>query len=199
MRKQLDGFIEENRRAFDDELPGDAVWDQIEKRIEHARPRRLLPMWRQIAAIFIGLLLLAAGGWWLMNGRSKKEPEITQAPAGQQGLPTEQDLAGFGPEYAAYARKVSAMIGERRQLLKQETARQPELYEQFAQDLASLDSAYRILKQQSLQTVNREVILRAMMQNLQLQAELLNKQLEILNDYPVKKMNSHDKENSRSL
>jgi hypothetical protein len=38
-----------------------------------------------------------------------------------------------------------------------------------------------MLKRQAAQTPNKDVIIKAMMQNLQLQAELLNRQLMIFN------------------
>lgn len=185
MHRKLDDFIEENRRAFDDEVPAGRVWEEIETNIKKAQHRGRLYSWRWMVAASIALIIAASGGWWLwQRSAAGKTREIAKQPP---ALQPDHDMALLSPEYAAYARKVSAMIGERREQLKAETVKQPELYEQFAQDLAALDSAYRVLRNQALQTPNREVILRAMMQNLQLQAELLNKQLEILTEFPIKK------------
>lgn len=185
MHRKLDDFIEDNRRAFDDEMPAGRVWEEIESNIKKAQHRSWFYRRRWMVAASIALIIAASGGWWLWQKSTsdKTEKMATQPPA----IQPDHDMAALAPEFAAYARKVSAMIGERREQLKAETVKQPELYEQFAQDLSALDSAYRVLRNQALQTPNREVILRAMMQNLQLQAELLSKQLQVLNEFPIKK------------
>jgi hypothetical protein len=67
------------------------------------------------------------------------------------------------------------------------------LYSQFSEDLAALDSSYRVLKTQAVQTPNREVVIRAMLQNLQLQAELLGKQLRILKEFKNTKTGKNEK------
>ena len=77
----------------------------------------------------------------------------------------------------------------------------PGLASQFEGDMAALDSAYQILHRQAMQTPGSEVIIRAMIQNLQLQAELLSRQLSIINQYSNNQKNSHENEknSSRSL
>jgi hypothetical protein len=79
--------------------------------------------------------------------------------------------------------------------LKKLTKEQPYLYKEFAADLNSLESSYGVLKKQLKQTPNTDVIIKAMMQNLQLQAELLGRQLNIINN--IKKSNNNEKNNSR--
>ena len=80
------------------------------------------------------------------------------------------------------------------QQLKAIAKEQPELYSQFAEDLAALDSSYRVLKTQAIQTPNREVIIKAMLQNLQLQAELLSKQLGIIHEFKNNKTLKNEKD-----
>ncbi|AHF18074.1 hypothetical protein [Niabella soli] len=55
----------------------------------------------------------------------------------------------------------------------------PELFEQFSQDLTTLNSSYSSLKKQYDEGLNSEQLLSAMIENLKLQTEVLNKQLEI--------------------
>lgn len=55
----------------------------------------------------------------------------------------------------------------------------PELYNQFADDLARLEFTYGELSKKLKHGLNNERLLEAMIQNLKMQAELLNKQLEI--------------------
>ncbi|WP_018627873.1 hypothetical protein [Niabella aurantiaca] len=55
----------------------------------------------------------------------------------------------------------------------------PELFEQFSDDLTTLDHSYAALKHKYDEGWNSEQLLTAMIENLKLQTELLNKQLEI--------------------
>ena len=56
----------------------------------------------------------------------------------------------------------------------------PELYERFSADLQKLDTAYRQLKQQLPTQPNQELLLKAMLQNLSLQVDLISRQLGII-------------------
>lgn len=55
----------------------------------------------------------------------------------------------------------------------------PELFEQFSEDLTTLDRSYAALKHKYEEGLNSEQLLSAMIENLKLQTELLNRQLEI--------------------
>ncbi|WP_300598287.1 anti-sigma factor [Niabella sp.] len=55
----------------------------------------------------------------------------------------------------------------------------PELFEQFSKDLTTLNNSYATLKHKYDEGLNSEQLLTAMIENLKLQTELLNRQLEI--------------------
>ena len=74
------------------------------------------------------------------------------------------------------------VIQTRQQELKAATAANPELYKAFISDLQVLDSTYQMLQKQAISTPNRDVIIKAMLQNLKLQSELLYRQLMISNE-----------------
>lgn len=67
----------------------------------------------------------------------------------------------------------------------------PELFEQFSQDLTSLNTSYSTLKKQYDKGLNSEQLLSAMIGNLKMQTELLNKQLEVTKK--LKQKNDNDK------
>ncbi|ANH79974.1 anti-sigma factor [Niabella ginsenosidivorans] len=67
----------------------------------------------------------------------------------------------------------------------------PELFKQFSQDLTALNKSYGALKQQYDEGLNSEQLLNAMIDNLKMQTELLNKQLEITKK--LKQQNGNDK------
>ncbi|HZI53223.1 MAG TPA: hypothetical protein VFD56_05965 [Chitinophagaceae bacterium] len=202
MNRKLKDFIEENRRAFDDEMPSPGGWHQIEKTIGVIKPARKLSIkgiykWSAVAAVF---LMIVAGAYWLMidkNDPATDTLKTTASPGNTNGNGT--DISRIAPEYAAEAKKIYLAIEKQQEQLKIMAEKQPELYSQFAQDLATLDSSYRVLKVQAVQTPSREVIIKAMLQNLQLQAELLSKQLLIIDELNKNKNDNHEKNNNRSI
>jgi hypothetical protein len=70
---------------------------------------------------------------------------------------------------------------------------EPLLYKQFSADVYTLDSVYHSLQSQLPKNPNREQILEAMLQNLQLQMGLLNHQLDIIKQINHSKKTAYDK------
>ena len=75
-----------------------------------------------------------------------------------------------------YAKLVEIKHNQLKSIEKDE----PLLYKQFAADVNKLDSVYHSLQNQLPKNPNREQLLEAMLQNLQLQMGLLNHQLDII-------------------
>jgi hypothetical protein len=96
------------------------------------------------------------------------------------------------PVYAKQIYHFREIIDLQQTELRQVEKEQPELYHQFAGDLHKLDSAYSVLKINLAENPNREMLLEAMIQNLQLQSDLLNQQLIIIKEIKQKSKN-HEK------
>ncbi len=196
MSKELKNFIDENRRTFDDDLPSSTAWQQIERSIGANKPVKQFSVrdiykWTTAAAIFF---ITATCFYFLVIRKNDNRITKTETPAVKNGS-NSTDISRIAPEYAAEAKRIYESIENQQQQLKAIAKEQPELYSQFSEDLAVLDSSYRVLKTQAVQTPNREVIIRAMLQNLQLQAELLGKQLRILNEFKNSKTEKNEKNN----
>ena len=88
-----------------------------------------------------------------------------------------------------YAKLVEIKHKELRTIEKDE----PLLYRQFSMDVNKLDSAYHSLQNQLPKNPNREQILEAMLQNLQLQMGLLNHQLDIIKQINHSKKTAYEK------
>jgi hypothetical protein len=199
MSKELKNYISENRAEFDDQLPPASAWQQVERAIDQGKPGKQIPLrtiykWSAAAAVFF---IITVSFYYLVIKDGKNETNLAE-----KDLPTANeksngnDLSRIEPGFAAEAKKIYKSIEQRQLQLRAIAREQPELYTQFSEDLATLDSSYRVLKSQALQTPNREVIIRAMLQNLQLQAELLAKQLQILNEFKTDKTEQNEKNNS---
>ena len=198
MNNELKKFIDENRREFDDDLPSASAWHQIERSIGVNKPakqfsERFIHKWTAAAALFF---LTTACFYFLVIRKNSDDTRIakTENTTVDKGGNT-TDISRIAPEYAAEARKIYQSIEKRQQQLKAVAEEQPELLSQFSEDLGDLDSSYRVLKTQAVHTPNREVIIRAMLQNLQLQSELLGKQLDILNELKNHKTFKNEKNN----
>lgn len=202
MSKELKKFIEENRREFDSDLPSSSAWHQIERSIGVNKPTkknsvRTIYKWTAAAAVFF---ITATCLYFLVSRKNNNDNKIVnkETPVINNGGNT-TDISRMAPEYAAEAKKIYQSIENQQLQLKAVAEEQPELFSQFSGDLAALDSSYRVLKTQAVQTPNREVIIRAMLQNLQLQAELLGKQLEILNEFKNHKTSKNEKNNYQRI
>ena len=97
--------------------------------------------------------------------------------------------ATINEEMYHYARLVELKHKELKTIEKDE----PLLYKQFASDVHDLDSVYQTLQQQLPKNPNREQLLEAMLQNLQLQMGLLNHQLDIIKQINHSKKTAYEK------
>jgi hypothetical protein len=97
--------------------------------------------------------------------------------------------SSMNEEMYHYARLVEIKHKELRTIEKDE----PLLYKQFASDVNKLDSVYRSLQVQLPTNPNREQLLEAMLQNLQLQMGLLNHQLDIIKQINHSKKTTYEK------
>jgi hypothetical protein len=97
--------------------------------------------------------------------------------------------ASVNEEMYHYAKIVEIKHKELKAIQKDE----PLLYKQFSADVYTLDSVYHNLQSQLPKNPNREQILEAMLQNLQLQMGLLNHQLDIIKQINHSKKTAYDK------
>jgi hypothetical protein len=190
MSTDLEKFIQRNRDDFDKDHPSQHVWEQIRSKISAGNRKRSFYLkrpgrWSVAAAILITVLI---SFYFLFNNKYSHEKINSQdiASTGQT------EPSGITPEYAVEFSKLTESVANRQKQLEQAANAQPDLYQQFQQDLAVLDSSYQLLKNQVSQSINRDVITKAMIQNLQLQAELLNRQLQIINQFKNTKKESHE-------
>ncbi|HLZ86188.1 MAG TPA: hypothetical protein VKQ52_03060 [Puia sp.] len=123
--------------------------------------------------------------------QAAKEP--TLASIRPQDDKNEKETAeldnSMNEEMYHYARLVEIKHNQLKAIEKDE----PLLYRQFASDVSKLDSVYHSLQNQLPQNPNREQLLEAMLQNLQLQMGLLNHQLDIIKQINHSKKTEYEK------
>lgn len=116
-------------------------------------------------------IVLVAGYGIYQLGRYSGQHEIVAAPA---------TLAQVNPELAQAETYYTSLVNEQKTLLDPQELQSLGLADGFNEDLASLDSTYRILKIALLTQPNKEPVVAAMIRNLQLRVEVIRQQIETL-------------------
>jgi hypothetical protein len=181
MKDNLKRYIRENREAFDSETaPAELFARIVETRPSRSKTARLVSnRWRFAAASVIAFMVLLFFTW---RNQKSNVPVATET----EYLEYDED-----PVYSVQIAQFKQIIDLQQEELKQLQKNNPALYNEFARDISQLDSAYRSLKDQLGSNPNRETLLEAMLGNLQLQTELLTKQLTIIREIKLNK-NSYE-------
>jgi hypothetical protein len=93
------------------------------------------------------------------------------------------NLAAINPEYAKQQVQYTSLIIQKRNELKPLSQSDPQLYKEFITEIAKMDSTYKKLNNDLATSPNRELVLRAMIRNLQIQTQVLNQQLNVIEQF----------------
>jgi hypothetical protein len=184
MSDNFEKFVRKNRRDFDNEAPSGQVWEKVETSLPVLKEKKrfyLRDIYKWSAAAAIVFIALTSVYFLAIRNKNHDAPRVATENPVETVNPL--DPSRLSPEYAAQFKQVYQLIGKQQNELRTVTAGQPELYQQFQKDLGALDSAFQMLKKQAEQSPNRDVIIKAMIQNLRLQAEVLGRQLMISNEF----------------
>lgn len=194
MSRKLEKFIGDHRNEFDDRIPSDKVWENLASGLVPQKPQqqkksilRFLNKWSIAAAVLVSVGITT---FLVMNTTKNNTVDV----AGVTKIDTATDISAIAPEYAPEVNEFAKLVVLKQEELKALAPEQPELYRRFTTDINQLDSSYKSLKNQLGATPNREVLIEAMIQNLQLQLNVLNQQLNIINQIKNSKKYSHEKE-----
>lgn len=163
----LEKFITGHREEFDDRVPGDEIWNTIDRQLNRKRLKRVQLygwMWKVAS-----MLLLAAVIGLLIDRRIHPSGEV----AGNRI--TGNRLAEFKQVEEFYTR----LIGEKQVEIQTSIKANPGLSREFSHEITWLDSAYSGLKTELSMTYSDKIV-DAMIVNLQLRINILNQQLNIL-------------------
>jgi hypothetical protein len=190
---RLEEFINNNRDAFDEEMPSQQVWKKVEVFIP-AKQKTVFYMRPIIRWSIAASILMVIGATVLLMTRKPNVPEINTVKTTADT--STSDIAAVLPEAAPEVSEFAKLIALKQEELKALSKEQPELYQKFTSDINQLDSSYRTLKNQLSMAPNKEMLIEAMVQNLQLQLNVLNQQLNIINQIKHSKKYSHEKNKS---
>ncbi|HEX6846235.1 MAG TPA: hypothetical protein VF144_04625 [Chitinophagaceae bacterium] len=198
MNSDLEKFIRKNRDDFDDADPSNKVWKNIGQSLplkKEARRFTIRDIYKWSAAAAVFFIALTSVYFLLIRKPTDSDPEKTSTvKTGTEENPSRLDnFNSISIEYAAEIKEATQEVQSRQKELHAAIANDPELYRKFRQDLNTLDSSYRLLREQAAQSMNADVIIKAMIQNLQMQAELLGRQLMIIHEFKTTKTSTNEK------
>lgn len=168
MEERLEDFIRENKKDFDQKDPPAGLWEKIEHELDEKQ--KLQPRNGKVVrlnfllAMAASLILIVAAGLFFWQYQYN---QVT-------------DLANIDPGLAQQQIHYSSVIESKRSELKQIEKKEPRLYQEFSSEIRKMDESYQRLKKDLPESPNQEETVKAMIRNLQIQAEVLNQQLEVI-------------------
>lgn len=153
MGDQLEKYVMNHRDQFDSEVPSPEVWQRIEKRMPKKTSYKWV--WQVAAVLFLVSTVL------LLTDRMRDPVD-----------------ASFNQEFAQAEDYYITLINHRKNEITQHLASHES--QAFLEEIEALDLMYQELKKTYQTHASDERVLGAMISNLQLRLEILNRQIEIL-------------------
>jgi hypothetical protein len=174
MSNKLEGFVKDNKKAFEEKGPSNQLWERISAELDRKEQKKSIKIyqWMSIAAILVISL-----GAYLTYSFQQVNRTI--------------DVADVSKSFGKKEVHLASLIEEKKDSLQVYAKDNPELYNKFMSDVSKLNNDYEDLKKQLQTSPNSQVVVRAMMKNLDIQLQVLNQQLMIINQ-----VNQYKKENS---
>ena len=190
--KNLEEFIQNNREAFNDCEAPTGLWDKIDKSLGKENIQKFeldeivikfkkssiskLKIWAMAASV---LLVISYLSIFYLNNKSDS---------------TEQIIAEVAPQYGSKMIHYTSLIESKRVEITQIETHDPVMYKEFTSEIEKLNQDYQSLQTELSQTPNQEDLVQAMVQNLQVQLDILNRQLII-----IEKVKQYHKNSMKSV
>jgi DNA repair exonuclease SbcCD ATPase subunit len=176
--RNLEQFIQNNQEAFDNcEAPA-GLWDKIDSSlgkeiIQNSEPDEIIIKFKKSSISKFKSWAIAASVLLVMG-------YLSVFYLNNKSDSTEQIVAEVAPQYGDKMVQYTSLIESKREEIKQIEAHDPVMYQEFATEIEKLNQDYQNLQTELSQTPNQEDLVKAMVQNLQVQLDILNRQLKII-------------------
>ncbi len=165
--QKLEEFIKNHRRELESSPAEDKLWLAIQADLDQGTVQESEPekkadytIYWKVAAILL-LALSSVLGYY--NWQT-----------------SESDSALSNPEFANAETYYNELINQKKEEIRVYAVSNPELESSFLEDISALDQMYAELKKEAKKTGGQEIVLDAMIQNLQLRIDILNQQIIVL-------------------
>ncbi|MFK7950610.1 MAG: hypothetical protein AB8G11_23695 [Saprospiraceae bacterium] len=183
---RLENFVKENREAFDDKMPKEFLWDNIETRLNELEPkvesivpktkvvhlRQRIYSYAKVAAV--GLILLVAGGFIGSYWTMQQQKSVTLGSINEEY----EELESF------YSQKVNQQLSKLKKYKYDKN---------IVNDIEELDVAFKELEKELKEQgeeANNELIVNEMIDNYQAKIEILER---VLNGLEKNKKETNEK------
>ena len=167
-KDKLKSFIDDNRDAFDDEMPSLKVWDKIEEALPHDRGRFVPIRWLWTLGAAAAMVVLLLGAYvFSMNQSYDVQVAESEQPVFRLSNVSEE----MAEVEAYYLAEVNEKIDEMKKF--------PE-GEEYLPAVEELRSEYESLCIELGRGADRGKIIEAMIQNYRMRLEILEEMLEEL-------------------
>lgn len=184
MEERLENFIRGNKKDFDQCEPPIGLWEKIEQELDeklNVQPKKTkVVKLSSLLKMVASLAVIVAAGLFLW------QYQYDQAT----------DLANIDPALAKQQIHYTSVIETKRDELKQIEEQEPQLYQEFSSEIRKMDESYQRLKNDLPSSPNQEETVKAMIRNLQIQAEVLNQQLNVIKQINDSKKQQNDETQS---
>jgi len=160
--KRLEDIINQNREVFDTEVPSEMVWHSLHSKLQKKQNRF---SWKPYVAA-ASVMLFISFTWLIANHKLNNKEEYYS-----NDIPQEVKEAQV---------QFTSLIELKRNELNQYKSTNPTLVKDFEHQLLELQKNYTQLIPQLRDENKKEIILQAVIDNLQMQVEVLNQQIEII-------------------
>lgn len=169
MSDQFENFIKENRHEFDDKEPTNSVWEGIYKKLNSSGGQRYNWLWKAASILFF--MTSSVLFYQLNYSGEEKSIAFNKEKVNDEFLPVEN----------FYFQKIS----EKKELIYDFEEDNIKVDEAFEQDLQKLDAMYEVLKDELKNNPSKKVV-DALILNLLVRVDILNKELQNLEEYASK-------------
>lgn len=164
MNSNLELYIKENKKAFDDKEVPAGLWDKIDGGLSKKTRKKSLGLITYIGIAASTVIVLGLAWLYILKVKSH-----------------DIDIADVNVAFAKKEERFSGLITEKRDSLAIFASANPDLYKKFTEDLRRLDEDYERLKVELTTTPNQLFVVNAMVKNREIQLQLLKQQLRIIN------------------
>lgn len=167
--KNIEDFIRENKEEFNVDFPSDRVWNNISNKLNTQKSKFSWKPYMAAASIMLFISLT----WIIANQKFNGNTAATS-----NNIPSEIQEAQI---------QFASLIEIKRNELSQYKSTNPELVRDFEYQLVELQRNYKALLPQLNDANKKDIVLQAVIENLQMQVNVLNQQIEIINQLKNKR------------
>jgi hypothetical protein len=210
MKDKLEKYVSDNRPLFDEETPGDKVWEKIAFNLNNPKVRKM--NWQGFAWKVAAVVIIFIASWFFhdrfQNGNKKyanllkknneelfikrkvvKLPEIkTVQPVYYANtiiqqtntVPKNNNTTNENKEITEVKAYYTTQINERENEIYKYAAFDPNIKSQIKIQFNELDSIYGSLRRDLKDNINNKEVVEAMIQNYRIRLEILENMLQQL-------------------